>query len=53
MRTSSVSLLTPVLKAFLTEQGFHGASDALQVFGGHGYVQEWGIEQSCATAGSR
>ena len=40
-----VSLLTPVLKAFLTDNGFHIASDALQVFGGHGYVHDWGIEQ--------
>ncbi|MEJ7930859.1 acyl-CoA dehydrogenase [Ramlibacter sp. AN1015] len=39
------SLLTPVLKSAFTEQGFHGASDCLQVFGGHGYVREWGIEQ--------
>ncbi len=39
------SLLTPVLKAVCTEQGFSGASRCLQVFGGHGYVREWGIEQ--------
>ncbi|MFI4928071.1 MAG: acyl-CoA dehydrogenase family protein, partial [Burkholderiales bacterium] len=39
------SLLTPVLKAVCTEQGFGGASRCLQVFGGHGYVREWGIEQ--------
>ena len=39
------SLITPVLKAALTSQAFHGASDCLQVFGGHGYVKEWGIEQ--------
>jgi hypothetical protein len=38
-------LVTPVLKAAFTEQAFHGASDCLQVFGGHGYVREWGIEQ--------
>jgi len=40
-----VSLLTPVLKAFLTDNGFALASEALQVFGGHGYVHDWGIEQ--------
>ncbi len=40
-----VSLLTPVLKAFLTENGFAVASDALQVFGGHGYLHDWGVEQ--------
>jgi alkylation response protein AidB-like acyl-CoA dehydrogenase len=39
------SLVTPVLKAAWTRQGFLGASDCLQVFGGHGYVREWGIEQ--------
>jgi alkylation response protein AidB-like acyl-CoA dehydrogenase len=39
------ALLTPVLKAFLTDNGFALANDALQVFGGHGYVHEWGIEQ--------
>ena len=39
------ALVTPVLKAAFTDQGFHGASSCLQVFGGHGYVSEWGIEQ--------
>ena len=39
------ALVTPVLKAALTEQGFLGGSACLQVFGGHGYVREWGIEQ--------
>lgn len=39
------SLVTPVLKAVCTDQGFGGASRCLQVFGGHGYVREWGIEQ--------
>jgi len=39
------SLVTPVLKSAFTDQAFHGGSDCLQVFGGHGYVREWGIEQ--------
>jgi alkylation response protein AidB-like acyl-CoA dehydrogenase len=39
------ALVTPVLKAACTHQAFHGASECLQVFGGHGYVREWGIEQ--------
>jgi alkylation response protein AidB-like acyl-CoA dehydrogenase len=39
------ALATPVLKAAWTDQAFHGASACLQVFGGHGYVREWGIEQ--------
>lgn len=39
------SLVTPALKAAWTHQAFYGASECLQVFGGHGYVREWGIEQ--------
>ncbi len=39
------ALTTPVLKAALTQQAFYGASECLQVFGGHGYIREWGIEQ--------
>jgi alkylation response protein AidB-like acyl-CoA dehydrogenase len=39
------SLVTPVLKSAWTEQAFSGASACLQVFGGHGYVREWGVEQ--------
>ena len=39
------SLVTPVLKSAWTEQAFAGSSECLQVFGGHGYVREWGIEQ--------
>ena len=42
---SGASLVTPVLKAACTQQAFVGASECLQVFGGHGYVREWGIEQ--------
>lgn len=39
------ALLTPIVKATATAQAFHGASDALQVFGGYGYVEETGISQ--------
>jgi alkylation response protein AidB-like acyl-CoA dehydrogenase len=39
------ALVTPVLKAAFTQQAFYGGSECLQVFGGHGYVREWGIEQ--------
>ena len=39
------ALITPVLKAALTQQAFYGASECLQAFGGHGYIREWGIEQ--------
>lgn len=40
-----LEFITPVVKAFLTEQGFDCTSRALQVFGGHGYVTETGVEQ--------
>ena len=40
-----VSLLTPVLKGFLTDKGFEMAVQAQQVLGGHGYVEEWGMSQ--------
>ena len=40
------SLVTPVLKSSWTAQAFSGGSECLQVFGGHGYVREWGIEQN-------
>ena len=38
-------LLTPVVKAFLTDKGLEGAVMAQQILGGHGYVKEWGVEQ--------
>jgi len=38
-------LLTPVAKAYLSDKGFEGAVMAQQVFGGHGYIVEWGVEQ--------
>ena len=44
------ALVTPVLKAAWTDQAFSGASACLQVFGGHGYVREWGIEQHARDA---
>ncbi len=40
-----VSLLTPVTKAFLTDRGLESTVFGQQVFGGHGYVREWGQEQ--------
>jgi alkylation response protein AidB-like acyl-CoA dehydrogenase len=36
---------TPILKGFITEQGVIAANYGVQVFGGHGYIQEWGMEQ--------
>ena len=36
---------TPILKGFLTELGLEAANHGMQVFGGHGYIKEWGMEQ--------
>jgi hypothetical protein len=41
-----ISLLTPVIKGYGTDKGFDVTVLAQQVFGGHGYVQEWGVEQN-------
>ena len=40
-----VALLTPVAKAFLTDKALEATVDCQQVFGGHGYIREWGMEQ--------
>ena len=40
-----LALLTPIIKAFLTDNGFQAAVMCQQVFGGHGYIKEWGMEQ--------
>ncbi len=40
-----LGFLTPILKGFLTELGFESANHGVQVFGGHGYIREWGMEQ--------
>jgi alkylation response protein AidB-like acyl-CoA dehydrogenase len=40
-----LALLTPITKAFLTDNGWTATSACLQVFGGHGYIKEWGMEQ--------
>jgi hypothetical protein len=40
-----VALLTPVVKAFFTDNAWIATSECLQVFGGHGYIREWGMEQ--------
>ena len=40
-----ISLLTPVIKGYLTDKGFETAVQSQQVFGGHGYIREWGMEQ--------
>jgi acyl-CoA dehydrogenase len=40
-----VSLMTPVIKGFLTDKGFDMCVQAQQVYGGHGYIEEWGMSQ--------
>jgi acyl-CoA dehydrogenase len=40
-----VSLLTPVIKGFLTDEGYDMTVQAQQVYGGHGYIEEWGMSQ--------
>jgi alkylation response protein AidB-like acyl-CoA dehydrogenase len=40
-----VALVTPIVKAFLTDNAWISTSACLQVFGGHGYIREWGMEQ--------
>ena len=40
-----VTLLTPVVKAFMTDNGWIATSEAMQVYGGHGYIAGWGMEQ--------
>jgi len=40
-----VSLLTPIIKAFITDNGWLATSHCQQVYGGHGYIHEWGMEQ--------
>ena len=40
-----ISLLTPVITGFLTDKGFEMTVQAQQIFGGHGYIEEWGMSQ--------
>jgi alkylation response protein AidB-like acyl-CoA dehydrogenase len=40
-----VALVTPIVKASFSDFGFESAVQAQQVFGGHGYIREWGVEQ--------
>jgi alkylation response protein AidB-like acyl-CoA dehydrogenase len=40
-----VSLMTPVVKAMFTDNGFATSNLAMQIMGGHGYIREWGVEQ--------
>ncbi|MDG1128762.1 MAG: acyl-CoA dehydrogenase C-terminal domain-containing protein [Paracoccaceae bacterium] len=40
-----ISLMTPVIKGFLTDEGYDMTVKAQQVYGGHGYIEEWGMSQ--------
>ena len=40
-----LALLTPIVKAFITDNGWTATSACMQVFGGHGFIKEWGMEQ--------
>ena len=40
-----LAMLTPIVKAFITDNGWISTSTCLQVFGGHGFIKEWGMEQ--------
>ncbi len=45
MADDLISLLTPVIKGYGTDKGYDVTTNAQQVYGGHGYVAEWGMEQ--------
>ncbi|WP_018981996.1 acyl-CoA dehydrogenase C-terminal domain-containing protein [Salinimonas chungwhensis] len=42
---SKLALLTPIVKAFFTETAQESTSHGIQIYGGHGYISEWGMEQ--------
>jgi len=42
---TKLALLTPIAKAMLSELGFECTSHGVQIFGGHGFIKEWGMEQ--------
>lgn len=45
-----LAMLTPIAKGFMTENGLEAANLGMQVFGGHGYIREWGMEQNVRDA---
>lgn len=45
-----LGFLTPIAKAFLTEAGLESANHGVQVYGGHGFIREWGMEQNLRDA---
>jgi len=45
-----MSFLTPIAKGFMTETGLESANLGMQVYGGHGFIREWGMEQNVRDA---
>lgn len=45
-----MAFLTPIAKAFLTEAGLEAANHGVQIYGGHGFIREWGMEQNVRDA---
>jgi alkylation response protein AidB-like acyl-CoA dehydrogenase len=45
MAEEFAALLTPVIKSYFTDVGFENTVQAMQCYGGHGYIKEWGMEQ--------
>jgi hypothetical protein len=43
--STKLAFLTPIAKAFLSELGFEATSHGVQIYGGHGFIKEWGMEQ--------
>ena len=41
-----LAFMTPIAKAFMTEVGFEAANHGVQIYGGHGFISEWGMEQN-------
>jgi len=45
-----MAFITPIAKAFLTEVGLEAANHGVQIYGGHGFIREWGMEQNVRDA---
>jgi len=45
-----MAFITPIAKAFITEVGFEAANHGVQIYGGHGFISEWGMEQNVRDA---
>ena len=45
-----MAFITPIAKAFITEVGYEAANHGVQIYGGHGFIREWGMEQNVRDA---